>query len=94
MEKRALGFESDLNEKIAVAARKGEALKEEVLTRVTSRIQADEAAFAKSIETFETRLADYQGDVDYRVKSLEEANQDIDVSAPPSPRQWTRWPRE
>jgi DNA repair exonuclease SbcCD ATPase subunit len=79
MEKRALGFESDLNEKIAGAARKGEALKEEVLGRVTSRIQADEAAFAKSIETFETRLADYQGDVDYRVKSLEEANQDVDA---------------
>ncbi|HTP59312.1 MAG TPA: hypothetical protein VMM82_10365, partial [Spirochaetia bacterium] len=45
----------------------------------SARIQADEASFAKSIETFETRLADYQGDVDYRVKSLEEANQDVEA---------------
>jgi glycine cleavage system regulatory protein len=49
------------------------------LSSLTSRVEADKAALAKSIETVESRLADYQGDVDYRMKVLDEANRDMDA---------------
>ncbi|HYW83588.1 MAG TPA: hypothetical protein VFB30_10055, partial [Spirochaetia bacterium] len=49
------------------------------LSSLSSRVEADKAALAKSIETVESRLADYQGDVDYRMKVLDEANRDVDA---------------
>src|SRR5208283_2514328 len=48
------------------------------VSSLSSRVEADKAALAKSIETVESRLADYQGDVDYRMKVLDEANRDVD----------------
>src|SRR5208283_1233275 len=49
------------------------------LSSLSSRVEADKAVLAKSIETVESRLADYQGDVDYRMKVLDEANRDVDA---------------
>ncbi len=72
-------FEADLRGRLSAAAHKGETLEDEVFTRLSSRIQANENTLATSIETIELRLADYQGDVDYRVKVLEDANHDVDA---------------
>ena len=72
-------FDADLKGKLSNAARQGETLEDEVFARLSARIQSDESALAKGIETIELRLADYQGDVDYRVKSLEDANNDVDA---------------
>jgi predicted nucleic acid-binding Zn-ribbon protein len=72
-------FEADLRGRLSVAARKGETLEDEVFTRLSSRIQANENTLAASIGTIELRLADYQGDVDYRVKVLEDAHHDMDA---------------
>ncbi|MGA2975746.1 MAG: hypothetical protein ABSF77_10595 [Spirochaetia bacterium] len=72
-------FEADLRGRLSNAARRGETLEDEVFARLSARIQEDEASIAKSMEAIEMRLSDYQGDVDYRVKALEEANTDIDA---------------
>jgi chromosome segregation ATPase len=72
-------FDADLRGKLSSAAQKGESLEDEVFSRLTERLSEDEAAITKSIETLEARVSDYQGDVDYRVKSLEEGNGDIDA---------------
>ncbi len=72
-------FEVDLRGKLAGAAQKAETLEDEVFARLSARIQTDESAIAKSIQTIEERLSDYQGDVDYRVKALEESSRDVDA---------------
>ena len=72
-------FEVDLKGKLSAAAIRGETLEDEVFARLSARIQEDESAVAKSIQTIEMRLSDYQGDVDYRVKALEESNHDVDA---------------
>jgi len=72
-------FELDMKGKLARAAQSGETLEGEVFARLSARIQEDESAIAKSIQTVEMRLSDYQGDVDYRVKALEESNHDVDA---------------
>ena len=72
-------FEVDLKGKLSAAALRGETLEDEVFARLSARIQDDESAVAKSIQTIEARLSDYQGDVDYRVKALEESNHDVDA---------------
>jgi chromosome segregation ATPase len=72
-------FELDLKGKLAGAAQRAETLEDEVFARLSGRIQEDESAVAKSIQTIEMRLSDYQGDVDYRVKALEESNHDVDA---------------
>jgi len=71
-------FEAELTGKLTRARERGETLEEEVFRRLSVKIMEDEAAFAKSIQTIEMRLADYQGDVDYRVKALEESS-DLDA---------------
>jgi uncharacterized protein YoxC len=78
MDNRVKALDADLRGKISEAATRGETLEDDVFARLSARIQEDEAAIAKSIEAVETRLGDYQGDVDYRVKSLEDAARDID----------------
>ena len=77
--KALTAFELDLKGKLAGAAQRGETLEDEVFVRLSARIQEDESAIAKSIQTIEMRLSDYQGDVDYRVKALEETNRDVDA---------------
>ena len=72
-------FEVDLRGKLSAAALRGETLEDEVFARLSARIQDDESAVAKSIQTIEMRLSDYQGDLDYRVKALEESNHDVDA---------------
>ncbi len=72
-------FEVDLRGKLAGAAQKAETLEDEVFARLSARIQEDESAIARSVQTIEERLSDYQGDVDYRVKALEESNHDVDA---------------
>ncbi len=72
-------FDVELRGKMSGAARRGETLEDEVFARLSSRIQEDEAAIAKSIQVIENRLADYQGDVEYRVKGLEESSKDVDA---------------
>ena len=72
-------FDVQLRGKLSSAAHRGETLEGEVFARLTARIQEDEAAIAKSIQIIENRLADYQGDVEYRVKSLEESSHDVDA---------------
>jgi chromosome segregation ATPase len=72
-------FDASLKGKLAGAAQRGASLEDEVFTRLSARIQEDEAAIAKSIQTIEMRLSDYQGDVDYRIKSLEESGQDVEA---------------
>jgi chromosome segregation ATPase len=72
-------FDATLSGKLAAAAQRGASLEDEVFTRLSARIQEDEAAIAKSIQTIELRLSDYQGDVDYRIKTLEESGQDVDA---------------
>ena len=72
-------FEVELRGKLSSAARRGETLEDEVFARLSSRIQENEAAVAESIQIIENRLADYQGDVEYRVKSLEESSNDVDA---------------
>jgi chromosome segregation ATPase len=79
LEKKLDAFEIDLRGKLAGAAARGESLEDEVFARLAARIQTNEAGLAQSIETLEARLADYQGDVEYRVKSMEEAGQDVDA---------------
>ena len=70
LEKALEQFEANLRGKLSSAARQGESLEDEVFARLSSRIQEDEAAMTRSIQTLETRLSDYQGDVDYRIKSM------------------------
>jgi len=72
-------FELELKGKLAGATQRGETLEDEVFARLSARIQEDESALAKSIQTIEMRLSDYQGDVDYRVKALEESAHDVDA---------------
>lgn len=72
-------LETALRGKLAAAARQGESLESEVFARLSSRIQEDEAAMTRSIQTLEARLSDYQGDVDYRIKSIEESGADIEA---------------
>jgi DNA repair exonuclease SbcCD ATPase subunit len=72
-------FDADLRGRLSAAAQRGETLEDEVFTRLSSRIQADESSLARSMETIEQRISDYQGDVDYRVKALEEGNADVDA---------------
>lgn len=67
-------FDADLNGRLSKARERGETLEGEVFAHLAARIREDEATFARSIETIEMRLADYQGDVDYRVKALEESS--------------------
>ena len=67
-------FEADLNGRLLRARERGETLDEEVFGRLSARIKEDETAFARSVQAIEMRLADYQGDVDYRVKALEESS--------------------
>jgi chromosome segregation ATPase len=72
-------FETELRGKLSNAAHRAESLEDEAFAKLSERIQENESSMAKSIDTIEARLADYQGDVDYRVKSLEEANTDVDA---------------
>ena len=72
-------FETDLNGRLSGAAQRGEALEDEVFSRLSTRIREDEATFAKSVQAIEMRLADYQSDVDYRVKALEDSDEDVEA---------------
>ena len=72
-------FETDLNGRLSRAAQRGEALEDEVFSRLSTRIREDEATFAKSVQAIEMRLADYQSDVDYRVKALEDSDEDVEA---------------
>ncbi len=72
-------FEADLNGRLSRAAQRGEALEDEVFSRLSTRIREDEATFAKSVQAIEMRLADYQSDVDYRVKALEDSDEDVEA---------------
>src|SRR5271157_5890182 len=72
-------FDADLRGRLSAAAHRGETLEDEVFTRLSSRIQANENALAAGMGTIELRLADYQGDVDYRVKVLEDAHHDVEA---------------
>jgi chromosome segregation ATPase len=66
-------FDAELNSRLARAHERSETLEDEVFSRLAAKIKDDEAALARSIQAMETQLADYQGDMDYRVKSLEES---------------------
>jgi DNA repair exonuclease SbcCD ATPase subunit len=72
-------FDVDLRGRLSEAARRSETLEDEVFSRLSARIQSDEASLAKSMETIEQRISDYQGDAEYRVKSLEESVVDVDA---------------
>jgi chromosome segregation ATPase len=79
LSKKLDAFDAQLRGHLSGAAQRGESLEDEVFTRLSSRIQADESALAKSMESIEQRISDYQGDVDYRVKALEEGGADVDA---------------
>jgi chromosome segregation ATPase len=59
------------------AARRGETLEGEVFARLRETLQGDEAALVKSIEKMELRIQEYEGEVDYRFRTLEESGVDI-----------------
>ena len=59
---------------------RGRNLEDEVFARICIAHPGRRSGnLAKSMETIESRISDYQGDVDYRVKALEEANADVDA---------------
>jgi chromosome segregation ATPase len=58
-------------------AKRGETLEGEVFARLRETIQNDEVALGKAIEKIELRLQDYEGEVDYRFKKLEEVGSDV-----------------
>ncbi|HVP19372.1 MAG TPA: hypothetical protein VMU36_10275, partial [Spirochaetia bacterium] len=72
-------FEADLSARISRAVQRGETLEGEVFDRLSARIRDDEATFVKTAQALEMRLADYQGDVDSRVKALEESEGDLEA---------------
>ena len=72
-------FQADLNGKLSQAAKRGETLEDEVFARLADSIRANEAAFAKTVEGFELRIADYKGDVDYKIKALEGSGGDVEA---------------
>ncbi len=64
-------------QEIAEAARRGETLEGEVFTKLREAIEKDEAAMTDSISKLETRYQDYEADIEYRFKKLEETGGDI-----------------
>ena len=71
------GFENDLRGKLARAAKSAENLEGEVYEKLAARLQSDEAGLATRIESLEQRIADYQGDIEYRFRSLQDASADV-----------------
>ncbi len=71
------GFAKAIDAQFAEAARRGETLEDEVFSRLRDKIQSGEASLGKAIETVQLRLQDYEGEVDYRFKKLEEIGADI-----------------
>jgi len=64
-------------EQLAEGVKRGETLEGEVFSRLREAIQNDEASMAASIQKIEARFQDYEADIEYRFKKLEETGVDI-----------------
>ncbi len=73
-------FDADLRGKLSNAAKKGESLEDEVFARLSrAGFPRTRPPSRRASRRWRPGVSDYQGDIDYRVKSLEEANSDIDA---------------
>jgi chromosome segregation ATPase len=59
------------------AVNRGQTLEGEVFARLRQAIQSDEASIATVIEKIELRIQDHEGEVDYRLKKMEEVGADV-----------------
>ncbi|NOY07924.1 MAG: hypothetical protein GXP33_03675 [Spirochaetes bacterium] len=77
-------------EQLLEVIRKGESLEDAVFSQIKEKISSNETAvsarlddfrnnFISMFETAESRLADYEGEVDYRFRKLEDVNVDIEA---------------
>lgn len=64
-------------EQLQESARQGETLEGEVFARLRETIEKDEAAMTAAIQKIEARFQDYETDIEYRFKKLEETGVDI-----------------
>jgi hypothetical protein len=64
---------------IAEGVRRAETLEGEVFSRLRESIQKDEESLSASVEKIEARFQDYETEIEYRFKKLEETG--VDISA-------------
>jgi chromosome segregation ATPase len=71
------GFEAHLGSALARAAEHAESLEGEVFEKLARRIQADGEELSARVEALEQRIADWQGDIEYRFRSVQDTSSEV-----------------